>query len=160
MRTTAARRSYPWSRPGRGGDLPPCPRCCRRALRNNLRSPLRIAETRHARGAGPVQAAQDRRRRREEPKHPVPPTRFNVDLSPHKMFDARSCPSRPEGDPHAAGPGVTINDVVLASAPAACAATSSTTMSCPRSPLIAWVPINARPRAATAGICRATTSPR
>jgi diacylglycerol O-acyltransferase len=52
--------------------------------------------------------------RREEPKHPVPATRFNVDVSPHKMFDAREFDLADLKTIRTLQVGVTINDVVLA----------------------------------------------
>jgi diacylglycerol O-acyltransferase len=94
MRITAARRSYRWSR-GRGAaDLPPVPQLLRRALRNNLALPCVSPRRSCARRRACIVRRRTAVARREEPKHPVPATRFNVDVSPHKMFDARSSTSR------------------------------------------------------------------
>jgi diacylglycerol O-acyltransferase len=80
---------------GRGAaDLPPVPQLLRRALRNNLGSPLRDRRDAHARVAGPVSGGAGPPSPGARAEAPVPATRFNVDVSPHKMFDARVFPSK------------------------------------------------------------------
>ena len=128
------------------GNTPSMSTILGRALRNNLRSPVAIAESVMRAAPSLVQAAQDAVARREGSKHPVPPTRFNVDLSPHKMFDARVFPLDDLKKIRKLHPGVTINDVVLAICAGALRRYLLAHDELPDDSLIAWVPINARPR--------------
>jgi diacylglycerol O-acyltransferase len=132
-------------------DLPPVPQLLRRALRNNLGSPLRIAETLMRSSPGLYRAAQTAVARREEPKHPVPATRFNVDVSPHKMFDAREFDLADLKTIRTLQVGVTINDVVLAICAGALRRYLEHHGELPEDPLVAWVPINARPAGSDGG---------
>ncbi len=135
-----------------GGEIPPMPALVSRAVRNNLRSPLRIAETVMRAAPGLVQAAQDSVARRDGTEKPsVPPTRFNVDLSPHKMFDARVVPLEDLKRIKNLQPGVTVNDVVLAICSGALRRYLMAHNELPEDPLVAWVPINARPRGRDGG---------
>ncbi len=133
------------------GDIPPMPALLSRAVRNNLRSPLRIAETVMRAAPGLVQAAQESVARRDGDKHPVPPTRFNVDLSPHKMFDARIVPLDDLKQIRTLHPGVTINDVVLSICAGGLRRYLEHHGELPEDSLIAWVPINARPSGSDGG---------
>jgi WS/DGAT/MGAT family acyltransferase len=128
------------------GEAPRLPEILSRAVRNNLRSPLAIAETVLRAAPGLVQAAQDAVTRREGERAPVPPTRFNVDLSPHKMFDARIVELDDLKAIRKLHPGVTINDVVLAVCAGGLRRYLLAHDELPDDPLIAWVPINARPK--------------
>ncbi|MEE4278693.1 MAG: wax ester/triacylglycerol synthase family O-acyltransferase [Halieaceae bacterium] len=128
------------------GDVPSMSAMLSRAVRNNLRSPLAIAQTVMRAAPNLVQAAQDVVARREGDKHPVPPTRFNVDLSPHKMFDARVVPLDDLKAIRRLHPGVTINDVVLAICAGGLRRYLLAHDELPEDSLIAWVPINARPK--------------
>jgi diacylglycerol O-acyltransferase len=132
-------------------DLPSVPQLLRRALRNNLGSPLRIAETLMRSSPGLYRAAQTAVARREEPKHPVPATRFNVDVSPHKMFDAREFDLADLKTIRTLQVGVTINDVVLAICAGALRRYLEHHGELPEDPLVAWVPINARPAGSDGG---------
>lgn len=127
-------------------QMPPLSTLARRALRSNLGSPLRIAETLMRSAPGIYQAAQDAVSSREEPKHPVPASRFNVDVSPHKMFDACEFALDDLKVIRALHVGVTINDVVLAVCAGALQRYLSHHAELPDDSLVAWVPINARPR--------------
>ena len=133
------------------GDAPAMPALLSRALRNNLRSPLRVAQTLVKATPGLVQAAQDSIGKREGEKPRVPPTRFNVDLSPHKMFDARFVPLDTLKEIRSLQPGATINDVVLAVCAGALRRYLQHHRELPDESLIAWVPINARPRGSDGG---------
>lgn len=123
----------------------------RRALSNNIKSPVRVVETVLRAAPGLVRAAQESVARREKERSPVPPTRFNVDLSPHKMFDARVVPLDTLKAIRELAPGVTINDVVLAVCAGGLRRYLLKHEELPTDPLIAWVPINARPRGADGG---------
>lgn len=133
------------------GEIPAMPAMISQAFKNNLRSPLRIAETIMRAAPGLMQAVQDSVAKRDGEKHPVPPTRFNVDLSPHKMFDARVVPLDALKAIRQLHPGVTINDVVLAICAGALRQYLSHHSELPEESLIAWVPINARPRGSDGG---------
>jgi WS/DGAT/MGAT family acyltransferase len=135
------------------GEAPDMQHLLRRAIGNNLRSPLRMAETLMRAAPGIYRAAQDsvRQRREDKPKHPVPHTRFNVDLSPHKMFDARIFPLDDLKAIRALHVGVTINDVVLAICAGALRRYLEHHNELPEESLIAWVPINARPKGVDGG---------
>lgn len=128
------------------GDAPGLSDILSRAVRNNFRSPLAIAETVMRAAPGLVQAAQEAVTRREGDKTPVPPTRFNVDLSPHKMFDARIFALDDLKAIRRLHPGTTINDVVLAICAGGLRRYLLAHDELPEDPLIAWVPINARPK--------------
>jgi diacylglycerol O-acyltransferase len=128
------------------GAAPTVPAILTRAVRNNLRSPLAIAESVMRAAPNLVQAAQEAVARREGVKHPVPPTRFNVDLSPHKMFDARVFPLDDLKAIRRLHPGVTVNDVVLAVCAGGLRRYLLAHDELPEDSLIAWVPINARPK--------------
>jgi WS/DGAT/MGAT family acyltransferase len=135
------------------GEAPDMQHLLRRALGNNLKSPVRMAETLMRSAPGIYRAAQEslRQRREDEPKHPVPHTRFNVDLSPHKMFDARIFPLEDFKKIRALHVGVTINDVVLAVCSGALRRYLAHHHELPEDSLVAWVPINARPKGADGG---------
>ena len=133
------------------GGVPAMSDIVRRALQNNLKSPVRIAETVMRAAPGLVQAAQESVSRRDADKQTVPPTRFNVDLSPHKMFDARIVPLDTLKAIRKVQPGVTINDVVLAICAGGLRRYLQHHNELPDEPLVAWVPINARPQGADGG---------
>lgn len=128
------------------GDLPAMPAIIGRAFRNNLRSPMQIAQTFMRAAPGLVQAARESVTRRDEDRHGVPPTRFNVDLSPHKMFDALEVPLDNLKKIRQLQPGATINDVVLSICSGALRRYLHHHRELPDESLIAWVPINARSR--------------
>jgi WS/DGAT/MGAT family acyltransferase len=128
------------------GNTPSMSTILSRALRNNLRSPVAIAESVMRAAPSLMQAAQDAVARREGARHPVPPTRFNVDLSPHKMFDARVFALEDLKKIRKVHPGLTINDVVLAICAGGLRRYLLAHDELPEESLIAWVPINARPR--------------
>lgn len=133
------------------GAMPPLPLLLRRALRHNLGSPLRITRTLLRSAPNLYHAAQESVARREKPRHTVPATRFNVELSPHKMFDARVFPLDDLKTIRRLHPGVTINDVVLAVCAGALRRYLEHHGELPEDPLVAWVPINARARVSDGG---------
>lgn len=135
------------------GEAPDMQHLLRRAISNNLRSPVRMAETLMRSAPGIYRAAQDsvRQRQSDKPKHPVPHTRFNVDLSPHKMFDARIFDLEDFKAIRALHVGVTINDAVLAVCSGALRRYLEHHQELPEESLVAWVPINARPKGSDGG---------
>jgi WS/DGAT/MGAT family acyltransferase len=121
----------------------------RRAAGNNLRSPVRIADAVMRATPGLYQAAQSAFSGEKRSKQGVPETRFNGDVSPHKMFDATEFLLE---DLKAVRPlvsGCTINDVVLAICSGALRRYLEHHDELPEESLVAWCPINARPGGAS-----------
>jgi diacylglycerol O-acyltransferase len=118
-----------------------------RAAVNNLRSPLRVGEALMRAAPGVFQATQNafESRTDDDEKHAVPHTRFNVDVSPQKVFDATIFKLDDLKAVRPAVPGCTINDVVLAICSGALRRYLEHHGELPDAPLVAWVPINARP---------------
>ncbi|MEP5766648.1 MAG: wax ester/triacylglycerol synthase family O-acyltransferase [Halieaceae bacterium] len=121
----------------------------RRAAGNNLRSPVRIADAVMRATPGLYQAAQKVLRREDSDKSSVPSTRFNGDVSPHKVFDAVDFPLDDLKSVRPLVPGCTINDVVLAICSGALRRYLQKHKALPDDSLVAWVPINARPGGAS-----------
>ena len=133
-----------------GGEIPGLPALLSRALRNNLRSPLRIARTLARAAPDLARAARDALADGGR-ENPAPATRFNAALSPHKMFDARVVPLSDLKRIRALHPAMTVNDVVLGVCSGALRRYLLAHDELPERSLIAWVPINARARGADAG---------
>ncbi len=121
----------------------------RRAASNNLRSPVRIADALMRATPGLYRAAQGALSKKKESKQSVPETRFNVTVSPHKMFDATEFLLDDLKYIRPLVPGCTINDVVLAICSGALRSYLLHHGELPEEPLVAWVPINARPGGAS-----------
>lgn len=123
----------------------------RRALINNLRSPLRLGNALLRTVPGLLDTAREAARGREKPaarpRYPVPHTRFNVAVSPHKVFDARVVPLAELQAARVLVPGATVNDVILAVCSDALRRYLQLHDELPDDSLVAWVPINARARA-------------
>ncbi len=79
----------------------------------------------------------------------VPRTRFNREVSPHKMFDGLRFPLAGFKQIRQAVSGATINDVVLAVCAGGLRKYLAARGELPDEPLVAWVPINARRPGAT-----------
>ncbi len=121
----------------------------RRAAANNLRSPVRIADAILRNSPLLVETARDSLTRRKGDKQTVPWTRFNTRVSPHKMFDACDVALADLKRIRQLAPGSTINDVVLAICAGGLREYLSHHNELPDDPLVAWVPINARPGGAS-----------
>ncbi len=117
----------------------------RRAAANNLRSPVRIADAILRNSPGLVETARDTLSRRGDSKQSVPMSRFNGKVSSHKMFDACDCSLDDLKKIRLLAPGSTINDVVLSVCAGALREYLLHHDELPDDPLVAWVPINARP---------------
>ncbi|MDJ0878364.1 MAG: wax ester/triacylglycerol synthase family O-acyltransferase [Halieaceae bacterium] len=117
----------------------------RRAAANNLRSPVRIADAILRSSPALVQSARDTISRRGGEKQTVPVTRFNGKVSQHKMFDACEFALADLKKIRQLVPGSTINDVVLAICAGGLREYLEHHDELPDDPLVAWVPINARP---------------
>ena len=120
----------------------------RRALGNNLRSPLRLAGGLLHAAPGLLRSAEESVRRRgaaaDKSRVPVPPTRFNVPVSPHKAFGACFAPLDALRAVREQVPGATVNDVVLVICAGALRRYLEHHGELPRESLVAWVPVNAR----------------
>ncbi|MHA7817469.1 MAG: WS/DGAT/MGAT family O-acyltransferase [Pseudohaliea sp.] len=122
----------------------------RRAVGNNLRSPLRLAGGVLRAAPGLLRSAEESVLRRgaaaDKDRVAVPPTRFNVPVSPHKAFGACFAPLDQLRAVREQVPGATVNDVVLAVCAGALRRYLEHHGELPREPLVAWVPVNARAR--------------
>ena len=118
----------------------------RRAVVRNVKSPVRMVREAMKSSELLYRAAERAVRRFEEgssgPK--VPWTRFDVDVSPHKMYDATAFRLDDLKRIKRLVPGATINDVVLAICSGGLRRFLTATSELPNESLVAWVPINAR----------------
>jgi WS/DGAT/MGAT family acyltransferase len=121
----------------------------RRAVGNSLRSPVAITDAFMRSAPGIYQGLEKALKSRREDKHSVPQTRFNASVSPQKMFDATVFALDDLKAVRPAVPGCTINDVVLAICSGALRQYLQHHGELPADPLVAWVPINARPGGAS-----------
>ncbi|MFV0278737.1 MAG: WS/DGAT domain-containing protein, partial [Parahaliea sp.] len=116
----------------------------RRAASSNLRSPMKLAEVVLRSMPGVYHSVKQSRANRGAPKPRVPDTRFNVKVSPHKMFDGLEFSLDSFKQIRTLVPGCKINDVVLAVCSGGLRRYLSAHKELPAEPLVAWVPINAR----------------
>ncbi len=127
------------------GTRPGVVEIARRAALSNLRSPIAITNAVMRSAPDVYHAVGERVKSGSKDSHPVPHTRFNAHISPHKMFDATVFPLEDLKTVRKAVPGCTINDVVLAICSGALRKYLQYHDELPEDPLVAWVPINARP---------------
>ena len=117
----------------------------RRAMISNIRSPVRMAETLLRTAPALLQGVRKSMRPRvSSEKVEVPDTRFNVPVSPHKMFDATGFSLDDFKQIRKAVDGATVNDVVLAVCSGGLRRYLSAHRELPEESLVAWCPINAR----------------
>lgn len=117
-----------------------------RGLINTARSPMKIADTLLRNAPAIVRSARDAfENRRTEAKHAVPNTRFNLETSPHRMFDATFLPLADLKLIRRLAEGSTINDVVLAICSGALRNYLIHHKELPLETLKAFVPVNVRP---------------
>jgi WS/DGAT/MGAT family acyltransferase len=124
---------------------PTLPEMLGRAVLNNATSPVRMFET-VLRSAPTLYQAVQNRLRPDDDSAGVPDTRFNVPVSAHKMFDATVFDLADFKSIRQAVDGATINDVVLAVCGGGLRRYLQQHAELPDRSLVAWVPINARPR--------------
>ncbi len=124
---------------------PSVPEMVGRALKNNVREPLQLANTVVRSVPALANLAQKALQRDEGTRRRVPFTRFNVPVGPHKMFDAAIFPLADFKEVRRAVENATINDVVLAVCAGGLRRYLEHHNELPEDPLVAWVPINARP---------------
>jgi WS/DGAT/MGAT family acyltransferase len=116
-----------------------------RALFNNATSPVRMFDT-ILRNAPTLYQAFQNKFRPDDDGAGVPDTRFNVTVSAHKMFDATVFDLADFKTIRQAVDGATVNDVVLAVSSGGLRRYLQHHGELPDRSLVAWVPINARPR--------------
>ena len=119
-----------------------------RAVTRNIKSPLRFARGVVRSTPMIYRAAQGAIRKFDGPRTTVPWTRFDVDVSPHKMYDATVFQVDDLKRIKRTVPGATINDVVLAICSGGLRRFLMSHDELPEESLVAWVPINARPAGA------------
>lgn len=119
-----------------------------RAALANARSPLKLAGAVLKSAPGIQRALWDSFTAKSH-KQVVPETRFNTRIAPHKTFDATEFPLDDLKALRALVPGATINDVILAIVSGALRTYLLHHNELPGEPLVAWLPINARPGGAT-----------
>lgn len=115
----------------------------RRGWSNNLRSPGRLAKT-LARSAPTLYQAIQHARNDSDPAANVPSTRFNADVSPHKVYGATFFPLPDFKRIRSLADGASLNDVVLAVCSGGLRRYLDHHSELPESPLVAWMPINRR----------------
>ena len=120
-----------------------------RATLSNLRSPMRMLGAAVKSAPGLQQLAREALSASGHKKDPVPATRFDVSLSPHKIFDATEIALDDARVMRKLVPGATVNDVVLAVCSGALRRYLQHHDELPPESLVAWVPINARPGGAS-----------
>lgn len=115
----------------------------RRGWINNLRSPVRMADT-VFRSTPVIYRAVRNALEKTDPSAEVPHTRFNGNVSPHKMFGATRFALADFKTVRTLAEGATLNDVVLAVCSGGLRRYLLSHDELPEEPLIAWVPINRR----------------
>ncbi len=116
-----------------------------RAVLNNAKSPVRMIDT-IIRSAPTLYQAVQNKLRPDDDGAGVPDTRFNVPVSPHKMFEAAVFDLADFKRIRQAVDSATINDVVLTVCGGGLRKYLQHHKELPDRSLVAWVPINARPR--------------
>jgi WS/DGAT/MGAT family acyltransferase len=117
----------------------------KRAVVNNVTSPVRMANM-IVRSSPMLVNAVRNALKSDDDDSGVPDTRFNRVVSPHKMYDGTRFDLAGFKEIRKAVEGVTINDVVLAICSGGLRRYLESHDELPDDPLVAWVPINARPR--------------
>ena len=120
-----------------------------RAVVNNVREPFQLANTVVRSVPALAGLAQKALRRGDGTSRRVPFTRFNVPVGPHKMFDAAIFALDDLKQIRKAVENATINDVVMAVCAGGLRRYLEHHGELPEDPLVAWVPINARPGKST-----------
>ena len=118
-----------------------------RGMLSGLKSPVKVADTLLRTAPAIVQAARKSfAERRESDKRSVPQTRFNLETSPHRVFDATSYRLSEFKPIRTLSEGCTINDVVLAVCSGALRKYLTHHKELPTETLRAFCPINVRPK--------------
>ncbi|MDB4512063.1 wax ester/triacylglycerol synthase family O-acyltransferase [Arenicella sp.] len=114
---------------------------------NTVRSPMRVADTLMRSAPAIVRSVNQRvADSKKDAKRTVPNTRFNLETSPHRMFDATSFLLSQLKPIRAMVAGCTTNDVVLTICSGALRHYLIKHKELPAQSLRAFVPVNVRPR--------------
>ena len=117
-----------------------------RGLINTARSPMKIADTLYRNAPAIVQSIRKNfLDKQKEQKQSVPNTRFNLETSPHRVFDATTFTLADFKPIRSLVAGSTINDIVLAVCSGALRKYLSHHKELPVESLKAFAPINVRP---------------
>ena len=122
---------------------PDVPVMLRRAILHNMTSPVRMANTVMRSAPALVNLLKSALDSSHEDRS-VPDTRFNREVSPHKMFDAAIFDLADLRKIRRLADKATINDVVLSICAGGLRRYLEFHDELPARPLVAWVPINAR----------------
>lgn len=116
-----------------------------RGLINAVKSPVKVADTLWKYAPGMLQAAKNQvMQRQEEAKRQVPSTRFNLETSPHRVFDSTTFELADFKQMRTLVEGCTINDLVLAICSGALRRYLGHHKELPADSLRAFVPVNVR----------------
>ena len=122
-----------------------------RAAWHTMRSPVGMIDAVMRSAPSLYKLAQSAISTRKEEKYRIPETRFNGPVSASKMFDGVQIPLDDLKAIRLLVPECTINDVILAVCGGALRKYLEHHGELPQDSLLAWVPINARKKAATGG---------
>jgi len=116
-----------------------------RSMISNLRSPVKVANTMMRYAPNLVQAAKQQfTERQKEAKQSVPNTRFNLETSPHRVFDSTTFSLAAFQPIRGMVEGATINDIVLSVCAGALRKYLGHHKELPNESLRAFVPVNVR----------------
>jgi WS/DGAT/MGAT family acyltransferase len=115
-----------------------------RAAWHSVRSPISMTDAVMRAMPSVYSLAQEALTSRKQAGHVIPETRFNADVEPQKMFDARAFSLDDLKSIRTLASGATINDVVLAICSGGLRRYLEHYDELPDESLVAWVPINAR----------------
>lgn len=116
-----------------------------RSLLNGLRSPVKVAESLMKYAPNMVQTAKNNFiEKQREAKVTVPLTRFNLETSPHRVFDSTAFALADFKPIRAIAEGATINDIVLAICSGALRKYLGHHKELPNQSLRSFVPVNVR----------------
>ncbi len=104
----------PPDRPWIADRLPSTVELALRTTANNLKNPFRFASTLRRTAPGIASLFRSRPEDEIENSGPVPRTRFNSAVSPHRIFEGREFSLSDIRDIRKHVPGATVNDVILA----------------------------------------------
>jgi WS/DGAT/MGAT family acyltransferase len=115
-----------------------------RAWVNNLQRPLRFAQVLSQTIPATQRLTAQLMSRRHETPHPVPRTRFNAAVTPHRVVEGRAFPLDVIRAIRKRVEGATVNDVVLAICGGALRRYLASKGDLPEEPLLAMAPISTR----------------
>jgi len=116
-----------------------------RGLSNGVRSPMKVANTLFKYAPGIIQSAKKQiLDQHKEAKSSIPITRFNLETSPHRVFDSTTFSLTDFKALRALVEGATVNDLVLAICSGALRKYLGHHKELPEESLRAFVPVNVR----------------